>query len=257
MVGMTDPIASAFCSNCLREAQTSAGDSIAKILVAVPQIPSEYDATHVICPSCLELRQRNDRHAERCELGLAGLALHSAGWATPLSQFLRRDLRARRPRWTKLTASLLGALVQSFRGIGKVVLVPIPVSGQGRDHDGLRDAVSLAGDRSGIPVVCAIRRKKRRSTRQSGAQVRRRIVEEEYELDAKMTVSIRGKQVVLVDDTVTTGATMSGIARLLRSSGAASVVPISLDRTVSARLQQRLSEGMHRGCAHVTTRAGQ
>lgn len=235
----------------------SAGDSIAKKLVAVPQIPSEYDATHVICPSCLELRQRNDRHAERCELGLAGLALHSVGWATPLSEFLRKDLRARRPRWTKLAATLLCSLVEPFRGRRDVILVPIPVSGQARGHDGLRDAVSLAGGRCGIPVVCAVLRKKRRSTRHSGVQVRRRIVEEEYLLDPQMVESIRGRQVVLVDDTVTTGATMSGIARLLRNGGAAAVVPISLDRTVSARLQQRLPEALPRGCAHVTTRAGE
>jgi hypothetical protein len=232
----------------------SAGDSIAKILVAVPQIPSEYDATHVICRSCLELRQRNDRHAKRCELGLAGLALHSLGWATPLSEFLRKDLRARRPRWTKLAATLLSTLVEPFRGVGTVVLVPIPISGQGGCQDGLRDAVSLAGDRCGIPVVCAVLRTKRRSTRRSGAQVRRRIVEEEYELDSEMIERIWRRQVILVDDTVTTGATMSGIARLLRSSDAASVVPVSLDRTVSPRLQQRLSEGLRRGCEHVARR---
>lgn len=235
----------------------SGGDSIAKILVTIPQIPPEYDATHVICQSCLELRQRDDRHAERCELGLADLALHSVGWATPLSEFLRRDLRARRPRWTKLAATLLSAIVEPFHGIGNVVLVPIPVSGQRGDHDGLRDAVSLAGDRCGIPVVCAVVRKKRRSTRQSGAQIRRRIVEEEYELGSEMVEKIRGKQVVLVDDTVTTGVTMSGIAKLLRRSGVASVVAVSLDRTVSPRLQQRLSEGLRRGCEHAATRARQ
>ena len=101
---MNDPIASALCSNCQRDAQTVPCESIARMLVTVPQVPSECRSTHAICPSCLDLRQQKGRHAERCELGLAGIALQCAGWATPLSEFLRKDLRTRRPRWIKLAA---------------------------------------------------------------------------------------------------------------------------------------------------------
>src|SRR5262249_30038915 len=96
---MRDPIAQALCPDCKREAQNSAGGNVVKILVTVPYVPSEFSATHNICASCLELRRHDSRHAERCELGLANMALQSAGWATALSEFLRQDLRARRPKW--------------------------------------------------------------------------------------------------------------------------------------------------------------
>jgi len=254
---MNDPIAGALCSNCQREAQIFPHESIAKILVTVPHVPSDCSTTHAICPSCLELHQPKDRHAERCELGLAGIALECAGWGSPLSEFLRKDLRRRRPRWMKVVATLLSALVEPFAGIGGLILVPIPVSGRVRGQDGLVDAVSLAGERNVIPVVRAVVRKKHRSTRHSGAQVRRRIVEEEYGLDAQTIESIRGSHVILVDDTVTTGTTMAGIAKLLRNAGARAIAPISLDRTVSARLQQRLSGETRRRCAHIAARSGE
>jgi Phosphoribosyl transferase domain len=254
--GIKDPIASALCTKCQGAAQTFPSGDVAKLLVAVPHAPSEYSATHSVCPSCLELHQRSDRHAERCELSLAGIALQSAGWATPLSEFLRRDLRARRPKWIALAATLLSALVDPFAGAGGAVLVPIPVSGRADGVDGLLGAVTLIGERNGTPVIRAVVRQKCRSTRLSGAQVRRRIVQEEYELDASTVESIQRNNVILVDDTVTTGATMAGIARLLRGAGAGSIVPVSLDRTVSPRLQQRLKEGSQCTCAHIAGQAG-
>lgn len=255
-MAMRDPIANALCPECQREAQTLSGGNVGEIFVTVPHVPPEFSGTHRICASCLELCHENSRHAERCELGIANMALQSAGWATALSEFLRRDLRARRPKWIPLAATLLSAVVDPFSGAGDAILVPIPVSAQVHDQDGLLAAVALVGAHKGIPVLRAVARNKRRSTRLSGKQVRRRIVEEEYELDSEVVNSIQGRQVILVDDTVTTGTTMAGIATLLRSAGAGAIVPVSIDRTVSPRLQQRLIERARGRCSHMSAPAG-
>jgi hypothetical protein len=182
-----DPVSAAICAVCQQVAQTPGGESIARLLVAPPTVPAEYAGTHEVCPACLDLRQRGDGHANRCELRLAGLRLQSGGWATGLSDFLRSDLRARRPKWTNIVATILAGLVAPFAETKGAILVPIPVSTGAGASDGLLKATLIVGERTGIPVLQAIIRNRRRSTRLSVAQVRRLIVEEEYRLDQRIS----------------------------------------------------------------------
>lgn len=251
--GRDDPVSSALCADCQREAQCPGGEQIARLLLAPPTIPAEYADTHEICPACIDLRRRGDGHANHCALGQAGLRVLSGGWATPLSESLRNDLRAQRPRWTKIVATILGSLVAPAVRENGAVLVPIPVSTGTHGQDGLLEATLVLGERIGFPVLQALVRNRQRSTRRSVAQIRRLVVEEEYRLNASVAQRLEGARVVLVDDTVTTGLTLAGTAALLRDCGVASIVPVTIDRTVSSRLGQRLREGPDRVCPHVQT----
>ncbi len=58
--------------------------------------------------------------------------------------------------------------------------------------------------------------------------------EEAYILDADSAFYTRGKRILLLDDVVTTGASMIACADQLRRAGAAEVILLSLARTVSS-----------------------
>jgi phosphoribosylpyrophosphate synthetase len=61
---------------------------------------------------------------------------------------------------------------------------------------------------------------------------------------------VAGRTVLLVDDMVTTGHTLAGIAKLLSAAGAASVQPVVLDRAVSPRTLQRADNRGPDACHH-------
>jgi len=244
-----DLISAALCLECQQKTQTSEGTQIAQRLLLAPVVPAGFEETHELCRSCSDLRAKGDGHARRCALAQAGVDLHCGGWATPFSEYLRSDLRARTPKWTNVAASILGNSIAPLARHKKTVLVPIPVSTKARRTDGLLDAVLELSRRTGIPVLRAILRDRRASTRRSVAQIRRRIVEEEYRLDPTIVPNLRGARVVLIDDTVTTGATIAGIAKLLRAHDVAEIIPVSIDRTITPRLRQRLPGGFSR-CPH-------
>jgi predicted amidophosphoribosyltransferase len=119
-----------------------------------------------------------------------------------------------------------------------------------RTPNGLTRLVRGLGERLGIPVVEAVQRRKGRSTRGSVAQGRERIVREEYSIIAPLLSQVVGRDVLLIDDVITTGHTISGVARLLLGAGAAAVLPIALDRTASQRLLQRLAPVAPNHCPH-------
>ncbi|MBO5274874.1 MAG: ComF family protein [Clostridia bacterium] len=58
--------------------------------------------------------------------------------------------------------------------------------------------------------------------------------DESYILDADRAFYARGKRIILLDDVVTTGASMLACAKQLRRAGAAEVVLLSLARTASS-----------------------
>lgn len=77
------------------------------------------------------------------------------------------------------------------------------------------------------PVLRKIRNNPRQSSA-GGAENRRRNVKGVYALTPQ--ASVYGKRILLIDDIVTTGATLSECAGVMRSSGAAGVVALTLAR---------------------------
>ena len=56
---------------------------------------------------------------------------------------------------------------------------------------------------------------------------------------------IQGKNILLIDDVITTGATVSACARLLRQGGSNKVFPISIARTKRVAASARRSPSSH------------
>ncbi|MFD0986193.1 ComF family protein [Methyloligella solikamskensis] len=87
---------------------------------------------------------------------------------------------------------------------------------------------------SGVPAEVTLLKRTRKTMSQVGlsADQRRRNVSGAFGVDAKRTESLKGASVVVVDDVITTGATIEACARVLRKAGAARVDALALARAV-------------------------
>jgi predicted amidophosphoribosyltransferase len=248
--GKRDALDTVLCPECAHEAETPQGEPLARLLLSRPVVPDGYADTHELCLACLELRRHADGHEKYCEFARAGIQLKSGGWATRFSEALRYDLRAHRPKWQGIVATILSSLIRAYAQ-PDFVMVPVPISGGVGGRDGLLEALSTVRECTGLPVIRALLRGRRESTRASVAQIRRSIVANEYHVNERVQSLVKGKTVLLFDDNVTTGITMVGVAGLLLRNGVSRIIPLSLDRTVSPRLRQRLEKEGVMACPHM------
>ncbi len=95
--------------------------------------------------------------------------------------------------------------------------------------------LALAIEKLGGPPVateCLIRRRRTPSQGRQSAAARRRNVAGAFAL--RRPDEVRGKRIILIDDVLTTGATVEECARVLKRAGAARVDVLALARTVRA-----------------------
>ena len=109
----------------------------------------------------------------------------------------------------------------------------VPLSRKRLRQRGYDQAELLArelGQRSGLPVERLLRKKRHTRAQSStgNAEKRRANIAGAYE--ALAPEMVRGRQILLVDDIVTTGSTLSECAKTLRAAGARSVTGVTLAR---------------------------
>ena len=120
------------------------------------------------------------------------------------------------------------------------LLVPVPLHYRRLISRGYNQSGWLAGAvsrRTGVPMRVDILRRTRATRSQGGlsARARRRNVAGAFNVRNGKTEALEGRNVLLVDDVLTTGATLAGCTRALKKAGAARVDVLVLARVVRGR----------------------
>jgi ComF family protein len=114
------------------------------------------------------------------------------------------------------------------------LLVPVPVHAARRRDRGFNQAellAAVAGRELGLPVVSALRREARTVAQHGlGRGARAGNVGHAFVADPALAGRVRGHWAVLIDDVVTTGATLSACAYALSAAGARAVSALTLAR---------------------------
>jgi ComF family protein len=136
----------------------------------------------------------------------------------------------------RLVAPLAELMAARWRraGVGGDMLVPVPVHAQRRRQRGFDQAELLArgvGERLGLPVARVLERAARTAAQHKlGRDARQSNVAQAFGVRVRYADVVRGRWPVLVDDVVTSGATLAGCARALYDAGAFAVSALTLAR---------------------------
>ena len=144
-----------------------------------------------------------------------------------------------------MAAEIFGCTFRQQRGIIRLeqspvlrrfdLVVPVPASGRERGYnlpDLLARQLAWALD---TPLDCGALQKIRRTGKQEGKNARQRMENVKNAYRAADPAAVEGKRVLLVDDVITTGATLSSCAGALRTAGALEVFAVTLAETQFAR----------------------
>ncbi len=161
-------------------------------------------------------------------------------WCAPFAGAVRRALHDLKYAGERRLAGPLGAAIArrwTRVGIGAAVVVPVPVHAERRRRRGYDQAVLIAGAAArdlGLPLVPGLERGRATVAQfELGRDERSANVEGAFALvrsDPAVTRAIAGRWVLLIDDVVTTGATLAACAMALERGGALAVSAITVAR---------------------------
>jgi ComF family protein len=204
-----------------------------------------------LCAPCARDLPRNPVCCPRCALPLATPAplcgrclkrapAYAAAWvpfryAFPLDRLVSRfkfsaDLAAGR-LLGQLLADTAGAIDECFD-----LLVPLPLARARLRERGYNQALELArpvARRLGVALDAGALRRERATAPQTGLDRKSRRLNVAGAFRAG--VEVRGRRVALLDDVVTTGATVQAAARALKQAGARQVIVLALARAPMVR----------------------
>lgn len=135
----------------------------------------------------------------------------------------------------KLFAKWLNLAGKDIFDLGADLLIPVPLSFRRLIYRRYNQSALLAHELSKlthIPVdVCSLKKIKNTKPQSLLAEkARLKNVKNAFEL--KKPLNIKGKRIVLIDDVMTTGATLSECAKVLLKNGAKSVDTLTIARVI-------------------------
>lgn len=138
--------------------------------------------------------------------------------------------------WPSL-AEIMGRRMAAVSGLGRTdpIVVPVPTTARRRRLRGYNQARVLAevvARELGVPVVEALDRPRGRTQVKLGTRERQANVMGTFRVLPVVGSRIRGSEVILVDDVLTTGATGKSAASALAGGGVASVDLLTFARAL-------------------------
>jgi len=188
------------------------------------------------CPRCAEPTGDQDLVCARCERAPLPLDRIVSPWrfGGPLAQAIRRLKFAGASHVARTVAPLWAPLVAA--AAVDAVVVPVPLHWRrrwkrGYDHAWLLalHACAFADLPRPVPALRRVIGGPPQST--LPARLREHVAGAFRVADPR---AICGREVIVVDDVVTTGATLAACARALRDAGATSVIGVTLARAAAA-----------------------
>ena len=179
-------------------------------------------ASGIICPSCRQRKSEID--------GIRSLFRFDEVIRKAIHELKYRNLKAISPCLAELLADYLRS-----NPLPGEALVCVPLHPRRLRERGYNQSSLLAGELGGridLPVIedCLIR------VKQAQPQVRAVDVEERWRNVADAFVcrdeKVSGKQIILIDDVCTSGATLESCAAALKNKGATSVWGLTLAREI-------------------------
>lgn len=160
-----------------------------------------------------------------------GLAISAAPYDGRLRDIIHAWKFERRQGLARPLGALVGARCPQVLD-GADAVVPVPMTPWRRWHRGFNQADDLAR-RLGLPVARPLARWRPRPAQASlPSDARRRNLLDSIVVLPHRRAAVRDRVVVLVDDVVTTGATLEACARALRDAGAKEVRAVTVARTL-------------------------
>lgn len=232
----------ALCAGCWREIRWIGGDACA--VCAAPlgyAAPAAADAPAPACQECGSAPRPWRRAAAVCLYEGAGRKLVLA-----LKEGDRLDAAQAMGAWM---ARAGGALLQAEPGGAAPLVTPAPLHWTRRLGRRFNQALELAAvlaRASGAPLEADLVRRTRRTPAQSGltGAARRGNLADAFALAPGAAEKIAGRRVVLIDDVMTTGATLAGCAEPLIAGGAEAVDVIVFARAARDPLASARAEAI-------------
>ena len=162
----------------------------------------------------------------------------AVAWDWPFSDLIGRLKFGRAPGW----AEALAPLLHETQGVRELLadadlLLPLPLAPERLRERGFNQALALARHLAPDKTCATLLLRIRHSAPQASLARAARLanVRGAFAVDPLRLREIAGRKLVLIDDVMTTGATLFEAARTLRATGAAEVSAIVLARTDDPR----------------------
>ena len=227
------------CASCGRTIREPDGSQVCLTCLAnLPRIDRESSCRRCGLPLGPYALDHEGRYCEGCRnLPFAGFrrAVAVGTYEGPLRRAICRFKYARRPHLARTLGALIAecALEEHDNNPPQLVLgVPLhPARKKARSFDQAELLAEAVGRKLGVPLGrgVIVRNVNTPTLTRQSREERARTVKGAFEV--KLPGAVDGRRVLLVDDVMTTGATASECARVLRGAGAKEIAVIVLART--------------------------
>lgn len=155
---------------------------------------------------------------------------------TPSEKIIHAIKYKGRFRLARELGRILGANILTNKSLWKAdMIIPVPLHPLKKSERGYNQAerISLGiSDATGIPVNSKSLKRVKYTGTQTYLSMRRRKQNIKGAFELKKPESVKGKKIIVVDDVLTTGATIVECAKLLYAAGAESLFAASLAKTI-------------------------
>jgi competence protein ComFC len=207
-----------------------------------PLCGSGYDSREPLCPGCVEklIVSRNplmqsdpaDFNHLKDPIQFDGAAT-CWDFTTDIEALVHRVKYTGAPKLGRFLGEIASESIRSCLPDSGVILTPVPLHPVRFRERGFNQSEAVgrgAASRLGVDYVNGVLLRKKHTKTQTKltAEARQENVENAFAVNRKTQVD--GKTILVVDDVITTGATLNACARTLRTAGAAKVIGLALAR---------------------------